>query len=71
MTPPGDASRRPVRIALVALHIILVKVFVFVRELILATGFARFCYSVDLSVCEDHIHPDRTVDRLLVSRSAF
>jgi hypothetical protein len=43
MIPPGDASRPPVCIPLVTILIILVKVFVFVRELILATGFARFC----------------------------
>jgi hypothetical protein len=31
--PPGDAPRRPVRIPLVTILIILVNVFVFVREL--------------------------------------
>ncbi|MGA7926754.1 MAG: hypothetical protein WCA20_12215 [Candidatus Sulfotelmatobacter sp.] len=43
MIPLGDASRRPVPIPLVTILIILLNVFVFVRELIRATGFARFC----------------------------
>src|ERR1700685_3666020 len=42
--------------------------FSFLCELILRPDSQD---SVDLCVCEDHIHPGLTVDRLLVSHSAF